>query len=107
MLQHVLREHKSKMFLFAAVVMPDHVHLLFRPWVCLPEIMDGIRAASAHSINQLLNRKGKVWERDFFDRLPRDGEFPRYLDYICTNPVKAGLSATDTGYPWLWIESVY
>ncbi len=49
--------------------MPDHVHLIFTPLYAgdslhsVAEIMQGIKGASAHKINRLLNRSGQVWQR--------------------------------------------
>lgn len=113
-LDRIRREHKQRVFLYAAVVMPDHVHVLFSPLLdkggeCfgIGEIMSGMRGPSAHAINKLLGRDGPVWDRDFFDRLLRHGEFGRYMEYICLNPVRKGLVATEPEYPWLWVEPAY
>ena len=107
----ILYENETHMFLHAAVAMPDHAHLLFTirtddsgdPFP-LAMIMNGVRAASSHRINQLLHRQGRVWEEEFFDRLVRRGEFSEWVDYILDNPVKAGLAHTWQEYPWLWIS---
>ena len=56
-LQCCLHDNDLKHFLHVAVVMPDHVHLIFTPLVnsgkreiySLAEIMGGIKGASAHS----------------------------------------------------------
>ena len=113
-LDRIRREHNQRVFLYAAVVMPDHAHALFAPLVGdtgesygLAEIMNGMRGPSAHAINKLLRRRGPVWDRDFFDRLLRHGEFERYMDYICLNPLRRGLARTEEEYPWLWVEPVY
>jgi REP element-mobilizing transposase RayT len=50
-----LHDNDQKHFLHAAVVMPDHVHLIFTPLICaekrefysLAEIMGAIKGASA------------------------------------------------------------
>ena len=108
-LEHSLREHQRSAFLYAVVVMPDHVHYLLEPAIrdggdahSLAEIMDALRGPSAHAVNRALNRHGRVWQRDFFDRLLREGEFNRYMDYICGNPARRGLVLTGEEYPWLW-----
>lgn len=57
--------------------MPDHVHMVLSPLadrdgpISIMEIMQVIKGASAHRINQELGRKGKVWEKEFFDRALR------------------------------------
>ncbi len=71
-LRSCLHDKDTKILLHAAVVMPDHVHLIFTPPVyseksevnSLAEIMDGIKGASAHLINRELGRKGKVWQTE-------------------------------------------
>jgi REP-associated tyrosine transposase len=113
-LDHCLHDHKTKLFMHAAVVMPDHVHLLFTPLADhegstygLAEIMSGIKGAAAHTVNRVLARKGAVWEPESFDRLLRaDEDRVSVSEYICGNPVRAGLAATEDEYPWLWREWV-
>jgi hypothetical protein len=70
-LRHCLFENGRKIEPHAAVIMPNHVHLLFtalegdagEPF-SLAEIMKGIKGASARRINQLLGRKGSLWQDD-------------------------------------------
>ena len=64
-LSHCLHDHGTKIHLHIAVVMPDHVHLIFTArddaqgnTYGLAEIMNGIKGASAHSVNKLLAAKG-------------------------------------------------
>jgi REP element-mobilizing transposase RayT len=69
--------------LHAVVVMPDHLHLALTPLYdgdtlfSVSEIMQGIKSASAHKINHLLNRVGQVWQRESFDHVLR-------LEEACT-----------------------
>ena len=91
--------------------MPDHVHLLFsaledsngNPFG-LAEIMNGIRGPSAHRINKLLHRAGRVWNEEFFDHVPRFREADYELEYIFDNPVRSRLVSRSEDYPWLWIH---
>jgi putative transposase len=76
----------------------DQVHTI-------AEILYGIRGPSAHRVNRLLNRNGRLWRDEYFDRLVRDGEFNKYVDYIYRNPEKAGLVMGDEDYSWLWLDS--
>ena len=41
----------------------------------IAEILHGVRGASAHRINRLLDRKGRLWQDEYFDRLLRQDEF--------------------------------
>jgi REP element-mobilizing transposase RayT len=91
--------------------MPDHAHILLSPArrgndlpFGLAEIMNGIRGASAHEVNKLLDRKGPLWEEEFFDRLLRRGDWPKTVDYISRNPVVAGLVRGEKEYPWLYLD---
>jgi len=102
------------MDLHAVVVMPDHVHLIFTPLihpvrleVCsLGEIMDAIKGASAHKINRLLGRNGKVWQMESFDRVLRCSEkLDEKVHYILNNPVRRQLVSFPEEYPWLWVKA--
>ena len=114
MLDSCLREHCFKIDLHAAVVMPDHAHLIFTPllgadgWTfSLPEIMHAIKGSAAHAVNVALNRRGSVWQDEFFDHVLRSSEsLGERIDYICQNPVRAGLVREGQEYPWLWRGSV-
>ena len=106
--------HERRAFLYCAVVMPDHAHMLFQPLLdghdhlfCLAEIMHAIRGPSAHAINKAMHRKGHVWQEEFFDRLLRYGEFEKTMEYICRNPERKGLVRNEESYPWLWVEPAY
>jgi putative transposase len=110
---HCLFENGRKVQLHAFVVMPDHVHLLFTPLMReegssypLAEIMNGIKGASSHSVNKLMNRRGALWEAESFDRIARsDADFEFRMMYILQNPVVAGLAEGPDDYPWVWRES--
>lgn len=105
-----LEQHTKKFNLHAAVVMPDHVHVIYSAlrrqdgWeFTLPEIMKAIKGKSARLINLALNRRGSVWQEEFFDHVLRSND--RVVDrveYVCQNPVRAGLTAIESGYRWIW-----
>jgi REP element-mobilizing transposase RayT len=96
--------------LHVAVVMPDHVHLIFTARrdldtsaFALPEIMKRIKGASARAINKELRRSGQVWQEESFDHVLRSNEsLSQKVEYVCQNPVRAGLVQTPEAYPWLW-----
>ncbi|MBP6003565.1 MAG: AMP-binding protein [Pyrinomonadaceae bacterium] len=90
----ILAEHGQSCDVIGWVVMPNHAHVLLRPYDGheLAGIMKRIKGISARKINQFLGRKGSVWQADYFDRYMRDSEdLLRKLEYIESNPVKAGL----------------
>jgi REP element-mobilizing transposase RayT len=111
-LQHCLHDHGKTIQLHAAVIMPDHVHLLFTAlrdiegWTfALPEILRAIKGSSARSINKLSGRSGPVWQDESFDHVLRGDESLREtVEYIRQNPVRKGLVEKPEDYPWLWIE---
>jgi len=97
--------------LLAYVVMPSHVHWVFRPvgQVCnLPSggqavspptgrsprerIMHSIKRHTARQCNLRSGRTGKFWQDESYDHCVRDdGELERIIQYVEHNPVKAGL----------------
>jgi REP element-mobilizing transposase RayT len=110
-----LHDNGTKLDLHAVVVMPDHVHLIFTPLInparlevySLGEIMDAIKGASAHKINRLLGRSGKVWQTESFDRVLRCSEkLDEKVQYVSNNPVRRHLVSVPQEYPWLWVAGV-
>lgn len=80
--------------LHAFVVMPTHVHALLTPMasVDLQTIMRTIKSYTAHEANRILNRAGRFWQVEYFDRVMRSADhMQRTLTYIEWNPVKARL----------------
>ncbi|MDB5353595.1 MAG: hypothetical protein JWN24_48 [Phycisphaerales bacterium] len=109
-LEHCLHDHGIKLDVHGAVVMPDHVHMVFTArsdaqgnLFGLKEILGGMKGASAHRINRALGRKGHVWQDESFDHVLRSDENVREkVEYICQNPVRKGLVQRVDDYPWLW-----
>ncbi|MBQ7635565.1 MAG: transposase, partial [Bacteroidaceae bacterium] len=84
-------------------IMPNHVHMLIEPLpdVALSTIMQRIRSFTAHQANKLLQRKGKFWMNEYFDRFIRNGNhYANVVDYIDHNPVRAGLCSSPDRWPW-------
>ncbi|MFN0135907.1 MAG: REP-associated tyrosine transposase [Phycisphaerae bacterium] len=111
-LKHCLFENARKAHMHAICVMPDHVHLLLtcahdatgNPYG-LSEILNGIKGASAHSINKLLERSGAVWQSESFDHMiRRDESLKHKAEYLLDNPMRKGLVRAQTEYRWLWQE---
>jgi putative transposase len=68
-----------------------------------PEIMHAIKGVSARKINLLLTRRGPVWREEFFDHVLRSNDsLAEKVDYVCQNPVRAGLIDSEDDYRWLW-----
>jgi REP-associated tyrosine transposase len=109
-LKHCLYDQGKRIDLHAAVVMPDHVHLLLTPltddlgWPYpLPLILKLIKGTSARSVNKLDGTLGPVWQEESFDHVLRSDEnFADTVEYIRQNPVRKKLVARAEDYPWLW-----
>ena len=89
--------------------MPDHVHMVFTPYddFGLAAIMNRVKGCSAHEINVRLVRRGPVWQREYFDRILRSTEdLRKKCEYICENPLRAGLVDFVEDYPWTWRQWV-
>jgi REP element-mobilizing transposase RayT len=105
-----LKENGVKIELHAAVVMPDHVHLIYSPlrredgWsYSLPEVVHAIKGRSARLINVALRRSGHVWQEECFDHVLRSNDrLVDRVEYVCLNPVRARLVRNEAEYEWSW-----
>jgi len=108
MLEHLKAGDPEFYELFAAVVMPNHVHVLLqpRPGMEASRIWKGIKGASARKINQARGTKGHIWDEERFDRIVRDEEDLKVkINYILNNPVKAGLVKNGLEYEGMYIKN--
>jgi putative transposase len=90
-LRHFDRE---RLALISSIVMPNHVHAVFvqHPSWPLEKLLRSWKSFTSRKINSLLDIKGSVWQRDYFDRLVRDEKhFANCVRYIRKNPAKARL----------------
>lgn len=95
----------KKYELYAVVVLDDHVHIVINPEEALPKIMHSIKSFTAHEINKIANKKGKLWQDENLDRVIRDEEeFLEKVNYIANNPIKANLAERYEDYKWLYIK---
>jgi len=93
----------SRYRLSAWCIMPNHVHVVFKPLNgrTLADILHSWKSFTANKANVCLGRKGAFWQREYYDRLIRDeDEFFRITGYVIENPVKAGLE----NWRWVWVE---
>jgi len=112
------------------VIMPNHLPLLVwwdkeeKPRLSVSHIMRGIKGATARRIIDLIRRKGleqmlqsthrrpdskshrqnlrfRLWQRGFYDfNIYSEAKLLERLDYMHSNPVKAGLVSSPDGYEW-------
>ncbi len=112
MLECCLYQNEKMARIHAAVVMPEHVHLIVTPKLdgaggpyAVLEIMQNIKSISAHRVNRLLKRKGGVWLRESFDHVLRSSEkLEERIEYVRQNPVRRGLCNAPEEYRWLWVN---
>ncbi len=104
-------DNGKKFDLLAAVVMPDHVHVILVPLVntdgmevySLAQITDAIKGASAHKINRFFGRRGHVWQAESFDHVLRSSEsLDQKIQYVLDNPIRRGLVRSTAEYPWVF-----
>ena len=89
--------------LLAWCIMPNHVHVVVEPieGTGLGAIVQAWKSFTAHRANSVLDRSGPFWHKDYFDRFIRDeGHLARTIDYVESNPVKAGLASTANSWSW-------
>jgi REP element-mobilizing transposase RayT len=97
-LRHCLHDHGRRFQLHAAVVMPDHLHILFTPLLdekgwpyALPSILKLLEETSARSVNKLMGSRGPVWQEESLDHVLRSQEsLEEKLEYLRQNPVATG-----------------
>ena len=88
--------------LHAWVIMPNHIHVILEPYLELATITRWFKGRTSRIANRILGRTGKpFWQDESFDRWIRGaGELQKLIDYVETNPVKAGLVTTADQWPW-------
>jgi len=93
--------HGTRYRLVAWCVMPNHVHVICRllPGQELAAVLRSWKTYTARMANRILGRSGQFWQREYYDRLIREeGEFDRAVEYVLSNPERAGLK----GWRWVW-----
>ncbi|MEP6822611.1 MAG: alanine--tRNA ligase-related protein, partial [Chthoniobacterales bacterium] len=115
-LQTILHDAGKKYELYAACVMPDHVHVLLEPQIekdneegkpvffALEGILQTLKSVASHRINKVGGKKGaRVWENESFDRVIRsERDLEEKFHYICRSPWDSEVVKPDEDYRWLW-----
>lgn len=86
--------------LVAWCVMPNHVHVVFRPQAGheLPDILHSWKSFTSKEANKILKRSGEFWQAEYYDHLIRnENDFRKQVQYVLENPVKANLEG------WKWV----
>ena len=96
------------------VVMPDHVHFFcadaegrrtlsefigkWKEWTAKRVLRGTVRSLEGTDIP---DDSARFWQAEFFDRLLRSREsYSAKWDYVCRNPVRAGLVQHPDEWPW-------
>lgn len=92
----------SRYELRAWVIMPNHVHVLFKVGTAsMAEIVGGWKKHTGRLANKLLGKRGAFWAEDYYDTYMRDAEHERKtVHYIENNPTKAKLVLDTKDWPW-------
>jgi putative transposase len=109
---HVLLdiEKAGLVFNYAWVLMPDHLHWIFKLGenVSLSEVVRRFKGRSSHYIHRDTQHFGAVWQRAFFDHAIRGDEDLRQMaEYAIENPVRARLVDDIGQYPFwnaCWLD---
>ncbi len=68
--------------------MPNHIHVLVKMGkkLLLPDMIKEWKIATTFKINKILNRKGSVWQRDYYDTyIKSEAHFFYTMEYIRKN----------------------
>lgn len=80
---------KYKCNIHAYVIMPNHVHILLDAFhgETVQSIMHTLKRYTSLKINKLWHRSGKLWQREYFDRIIRsESHYAHAITYIRNNP---------------------
>lgn len=77
----------QKYDLFDYVIMPNHIHFIIMPYEEMYKIWGAYKRYTTRKINEILNRRGELWQKECFNRFIRSGaEMVRIIEYIKNNP---------------------
>jgi putative transposase len=98
-LEHYREQKKYELHEF--VIMPDHLHLLLTPApeISLERTMQFIKGGYSYRLGK--TKRGLIWQESFTNHRIRDEQdYARHSEYICLNPVRAGLAGRPEAYPY-------
>lgn len=103
-------------------IMPNHVHLVFKPNenlkiaesniagktknYIIADVMRLLKGSTARDSNLMLNRSGCFWHHESYDHVVRnEKELNNIIKYVLNNPVKAAL--VENWKDWKWSYCLY
>ncbi|MGI8435306.1 MAG: DEAD/DEAH box helicase, partial [Chthoniobacterales bacterium] len=118
-MESILRWNDHRYALFAACVMPDHVHMLIEPMIeredeegdpvffSLSKILHSIKSFTATRVNKIEKATGAVWETESFDRMIRsESDLQEKFRYVTGNPWTSGVAGAGDAYRWVWYHGI-
>jgi putative transposase len=101
----VLQQNRQKhrFLLHEFVAMPDHFHLILTPAhdISLEKAVQYIKGGFSFRAGKELGFQFLIWQEGFTNHRIRDSEdYDTHREYIHSNPVKAGLVAMPSAYPY-------
>jgi len=99
--------------------MPKNIHTLIKTYdnKTLSQVVHWWKSYKSKEIRKFLSKDvnagepaalpAKIWKDEYWDRFIRDqNHFNRVIDYIHSNPIKAGLVTQANEWPWSSIKRV-
>ena len=81
------------------VIMPDHIHLFVCGTIDF-SLVQWVRVLK-RTLSAAISAARPHWQKGFFDHLVRHSEsYAEKWDYVCQNPVRAGLVRHGADWPW-------
>lgn len=91
------RKHRHTWYPFIFLIMPDHVHSIFR----FGPNSGGMEVEIRNWKSWIAKSLKIKWQNGFFDHRIRDeNSFSEKYEYILQNPVRAGLVTHSTDWKW-------
>ena len=97
-----LLHDEEKLYSYAWVVMPDHIHWLFQLGEnqSLSKVVNLFKGRTARLLNKHMTKKGKFWQSAYYDHAVRkDEDIKQIARYIVANPLRAKLVEKIEDYP--------
>jgi putative transposase len=92
-----------KLEIYGYSLLPNHLHFLIKANSKnhLSYILFRLKGGTSRAINQLLRKKGNLWQDRYYDHVIRnENDFENHLNYIHYNAVKHKLVKRPEDWPW-------
>ena len=96
-------ETENRLEWICIMIMPDHIHTVLKleEGQTLSKILHSMKLFTARKINELLSRKGTLWQKGYTDWGIRTEKTLNKTIYYCyNNPLEKGLVKSSIDYPF-------